>query len=170
MRVLYIRSHGEEPQLSAPRLAHPPMIPAKTPLVAIHLDDHDRDRTSAEQPPPLFDTPFAAKIGTHNEADPSKLIFLFLLHVILVRDAGCLHIQFGDESVHPHVRGTNDCRSVLFKTTNHADCGAQRIIAGSRIFHGEVLVEHLRDDPMKHGFDIDGHSVSLARANKPSPV
>jgi hypothetical protein len=46
------------------------MIPTKTPLVAIYLDDHDRDRTSAEQPPPLFDTPFAPKIGTHNEAEP----------------------------------------------------------------------------------------------------
>jgi hypothetical protein len=168
MRELYTRGHGEETPFSAQRLAHRPMIPAKTPLVGIHLDDHDRDRTAAEQPPPLFDTPFAPKIGAHNEAEPSKLIFLVLLHVIFVQNAG-LHVQFGDESVHPHVRGTNDCRSVLIKTTDDADCVAQRIIARSRIFHREILVEHLSDDPMKHGFDIDGHSVSLARANKPSP-
>jgi hypothetical protein len=58
---------------------------------------------------------------------------------------------------------------VVIKTTDDADCVAQRIIARSRIFHREILVEHLSDDPMKHGFDIDGHSVSLARANKPSP-
>lgn len=124
MRELHIRSHGEETPLSAPRLAHRPMIPAKTPLVAIYLDDDDRDRTSAEQPPPLFGTPFAPKIGTHNEAEPSKDIFLVLLHVIFVKDDG-LHVQFGDESVHPNVRGTNDCRSVLIKTTDHADCVAQ---------------------------------------------
>lgn len=138
------------------------MIPAKTPLLAIYFDDHGRDRASPEQTPPLFDTRFALEIGAHSQADPPELIFLVLLHGVLVRRAGCLHVQFGDESVHPHVGGANDCRSVPFKTTDHADCGAQRIIVGSRIFHGEALVEHLSDDPIEHGFYVDGDGVSLA--------
>ena len=61
------------------------MILAEMPLLSIKFDDHGRDRSSPEQPPPSFDTRFAPKVGAHNEANPSELIFLVLLHIILVR-------------------------------------------------------------------------------------
>ena len=146
-------------------LPHRPMIPAQTPLLAVHLDAQDQIRAPAEQPPPLFDTPSAPKVSTHDEAEPSKLIFLLLLHIAFVKDAG-LHVQLGDESVHPHGGGANDCRAVLFDPTDHADRVSRGIIQGSRILHGEVLIEHLSDDPMEHGFDVDSHGDSLARAIK----
>ena len=37
------------------------------------------------------------------------------------------------------------------------DAVQPRLIAGADVRHGEVLVEHLRNDPMEHGFDVDGH-------------
>lgn len=109
-------------------LTHCPTIPAKTPLVAIHLDTYDWDSAPAEQPPSLLDMGFAPEVGTHDEAETSKLDFLLLLHTVVVKHTS-LHVQFRDKSVHPRVRGANDCRAGRLGSTEHTDRVSKRVVA-----------------------------------------
>ena len=66
--------------------------------------------------------------------------------------------------MHPRGRSLNDYRAVLLGTTAHTDRISRRVIVGSRIFHGEVLVEYLSDDSLEHGLGIDAHSASLSQS------
>jgi hypothetical protein len=138
------------------------MVSAETPFEAVQHNAHYRDSAGAEQPAPLFDTRFTLKVGAYDAAELSKQVCLFLFHVVVVEDDG-LHVQLGDESVHPLIGGTNDCRPFLFLPADDADRRPQGLVTRSEVLHREVLVEHLRDDPVEHGFDVDGHSDSFPR-------
>lgn len=103
------------------------MVPAETPLSAVQLNTHYWDSARAERSAPVFDTRFTLKIGAHDAAEISKQVCLFLFHIVVVEDAG-LHVQLGDESVHPLVDGTNDCRPFLFALADDAYRGPQGFV------------------------------------------
>ncbi len=149
---------------TALRVGHHEMVPAETPFKAVHLDAQDRDRAGAEQPPPLFDVPFPLKVGAHDEAESSEFGFLLRLHVVVVEEGG-LDVQLRDEGVHPLVTGSDYCCAVLVEGAAHVNTVQPGIVAGADVGHGEVLVEHLTDDPMEHGPDVDGHDDSLSGAS-----
>jgi hypothetical protein len=148
------------------RVGHHPMVPAEAPFEAVQLDAHDRYRSSAEQPPPLVDARFTLKVSAHHETESAKFVCLLLLHVVVVEERG-LDVQFRDECVHPLIGGTNNDRTVLLGPPGYADAVEPRSISGCCIFNGEVPVELLRNDPVEHGFDVDGHDDSLAGGSSP---